>query len=93
MRLAVYQAAKVTPIRVQNIEIRGEPRTALVIGRPCEWAEKALSQKGLTPQDPLYFFYGQTHRVTKFSGTFRPTEHDSEKKLVKNWGNPPGKWI
>ena len=49
--------------------------------------------KGLTPQDPLYFFYGQTHRVTKFFGTFRPTEHDSEKKLVKNWGNPPGKWI
>ena len=39
--------------------------------------------KGLTPQDPLYFFYGQTHRVTKFSGTFKPTEHDSEKKWWK----------
>ena len=50
-------------------------------------------QKGLTPQDPLYFFNGQIHRVTKFFGTFRPTEYDSEKKLGRNRDFSTGKWI
>ena len=28
-----------------------------------------------------YIFKGQTNRITKHSSTYRPTEHDFEKKL------------
>ena len=38
------------------------------------------SARGSPLRNP-YIFKGQTNRVTKRSSTFRPTEHDFEKKL------------
>ena len=49
--------------------------------------------KGAHPPGPPIFFNGQIHRVTKFFGTFRPTEYDSEKKLGRNRDFSTGKWI
>ena len=37
-----------------------------------------------SPQDPYIFSNGQTNRVTKYSGNFRPTEHQSAWNWVVN---------
>ena len=66
------------------------------IGHSCsnqDFGKFINLRKGAHPPGPPTFFYGQTHRVTKFSGTLRPTERDSEKKLGGDWDFTTGKWI
>ena len=38
-------------------------------------------ERGSPPRTPIFFLNSGIHRVYKFSGTFRPAEHDSAKKL------------
>jgi len=53
----------------------------------------SISQKGVPPQDPYFLKNGQINRVTKFSSTSRPTESDSEKKLVTTLDSRRGNCI
>ena len=49
--------------------------------------------KGAHPSGSPLFFKCQTNRVTKHSSTFRPTEHDFEKKLGGHFDSRLGTWI
>ena len=45
------------------------------------YAEKFISKRGSPPRTPIFFFKCKIHRGYKVSGTFRPAEHDSAKKM------------